>query len=162
MLIEQRLALIDLIIAEGEYLDKKKWAAWLNLYTEDAEYWLPAWDEEHSLTSDPERELSLIYYSSRAGLEDRVYRIETGLSLASSPLPRTCHTNSNLRFEECGEDVLVHSSWVTHSYRLKKSQTYFGHQTHTLRFSNDEWKISKRYIVLQNDSIDSVSDIYSV
>ena len=53
MLIEQRLALIDLIIAEGEYLDKKKWAAWLNLYTEDAEYWLPAWDEEHSLTSDP-------------------------------------------------------------------------------------------------------------
>jgi 3-phenylpropionate/cinnamic acid dioxygenase small subunit len=151
MLIEQRLALVDLVIAEGAYLDEKNWAAWLNLYTEDAEYWLPAWDDEHTLTSDPQRELSLIYYGSRAGLEDRVYRIETGLSLASSPLPRTCHTNSNFRV-----------SWVTHSYRMKKTQTYYGHQTHTLRLSADEWKISGRYIVLQNDCIDSLLDVYSV
>jgi len=162
MLIEQRQALIDVILTESAYLDEKNWAAWLNLYTEDAEYWLPAWDDEHTLTSDPQRELSLIYYGSRAGLEDRIYRIETGLSLASSPLPRTCHTNSNFRIEERGEEVLVNSTWVTHSYRLKKSQTYYGYQTHTLRLSNDEWKISRRYIVLQNDIIDSVLDIYPV
>ena len=87
---------------------------------------------------------------------------ETGLSLASSPLPRTCHTNSNFRVEQRGEDVLVHSSWVTHSYRMKKSQIYYGHQTHTMRRSGGEWKISGRYIVLQNDSIDSVLDVYSV
>jgi len=162
MLIEKRLAVIDVVIAEGAYLDEKNWAAWLESYTEAAEYWIPAWDDEHTLTSDPQRELSLIYYGSRAGLEDRVYRIETGLSLASSPLPRTCHTNSNFRVEERGEDMVVHSSWVTHSYRMKKSQTYYGHQTHTLQQVGGKWKIGRRYIVLQNDCIDSVLDIYSV
>ncbi|MFK8051118.1 MAG: aromatic-ring-hydroxylating dioxygenase subunit beta [Halioglobus sp.] len=162
MLIEQRLAVVDLVITESACLDEKNWAGWLDLYTEDAEYWIPAWDDEHTLTTDPQCELSLIYYGSRAGLEDRVYRLETGLSLASSPLPRTCHTNSNFRVEQRGEDVLVHSSWVTHSYRMKKSQIYYGHQTHTMRRSGGEWKISGRYIVLQNDSIDSVLDVYSV
>ena len=43
---------------------------------------LAAWDSEHELTKDPKSELSLIYYDSRAGLEERVLRIRSGLSAA--------------------------------------------------------------------------------
>jgi 3-phenylpropionate/cinnamic acid dioxygenase small subunit len=162
MPIDQRQEAIDIVIAEAAHLDDKDWDAWIALYEEDAQYWIPAWDDEHTLTSDPDRELSLIYYGTRAGLEDRVYRIRTGLSLASTPLPRTCHINSNFRVERDGDNILVRSSWTTHSYRLKKSNTHFGHQTHTLRLAEGGLKICKRYIVLQNDVIDSVLDIYSV
>ena len=86
---------IEVIINEAAALDHRQWDEWINLYTEDATYWMPAWVDEHNLTSDPAREISLIYYSERSGLEDRVFRIRTELSFATTPLPRTCHINTN-------------------------------------------------------------------
>ncbi len=154
---------IDIIVSEGMYLDDKDWDAWLALYTEDSEYWMPAWDDEFTMTTDPDTQLSLIYYGSRAGLEDRIYRIRTELSLASSPLPRTCHMTSNFHIEKNeSNELLVRSAWTTHSYRLKVSHSFYGHQTHTLCNTDEGLKISKRHIVLQNDSIPNVLDIYSV
>src|SRR3546814_2508739 len=76
---------------EAAALDAKDWDSWIDLYHPDAEYWVPAWDDSGRLTEDPRREISLIYYPTRAGLEDRVYRIRTGRSSASSPAPRTSH-----------------------------------------------------------------------
>ena len=154
---------IDLIISEGAYLDQKDWDRWLNLYTEDAEYWMPAWDDEHTLTDDPDTQLSLIYYANRSGLEDRVFRLRTEGSLASTPLPRTCHMNSNYRFEPQGNgDLKVHSSWNTHSYKLKIATHFFGHQEHLLRQTDDGLKIAGRKIIVMNDMIANVLDIYSV
>src|SRR3712207_6909137 len=37
-----------------------------------------------SLTEDPHREMSLIYYGNKGGLEDRVFRIRTERSSATS------------------------------------------------------------------------------
>ena len=89
---ELRRAAVELVDREGLLLDAKDWDAWLGLYLEDAEYWIPAWDDESTLTSDPNREMSLIYYPSRAGLEDRVYRIRSELSLASTRMHRRPYT----------------------------------------------------------------------
>ena len=154
---------VALIIDEAAALDHKQWDEWINLYTEDATYWMPAWVDEHNLTSDPKREISLIYYGSRSGIEDRVFRIRTGLSFATSPLPRTCHINTNFRVSENEEgDVVVHSSWVTHCYSLKVSREAFGVQEHRLRKTDDGLKICFRKITLHNDMIDTVLDIYNV
>ena len=78
----------DLVLREGWLLDTASWDEWLALYLPDATYWLPCWLDEDSITSDPQREMSLIYYANRTGLEDRVFRIRTEQSLASSPMPR--------------------------------------------------------------------------
>jgi len=161
--IEKQQQAMDVVIFEGACLDNKDWDNWINLYTEDATYWIPAWDEEHTTTNDPQKEISLIYYGSRAGLEDRVFRIRTGASLASTPLPRTCHMNTNFRFESSGDsEVMVHSSWQTLSYRLKKVTSYFGLQQHLLKEINGQLKIRQRKIILHNDMVDTVLDIYSV
>ena len=158
-----RQAAIELVDREGLLLDAKDWDAWLDLYAEDAVYWIPAWDGEHTLTKDPDRELSLIYYGSRAGLEDRIYRIRTELSLASTPLPRTVHMTSNHVVDEAAEGQLrVHSSWATHSYRLETSHTFFGSQDHLLRREGARLRIARREIVVANDRIPNVLDIYSV
>eukprot|EP01136_Pigoraptor_vietnamica_P002355 Opistho-1_new@30219 len=95
-----RHAVQDLIAREAQALDDKNWDAWLGLFTEDVEYWVPAWDSEHVLTSDPQGEMSLIYYSNRSGLEDRVFRLRTERSAASVPLPRTCHMTSNVLIDQ--------------------------------------------------------------
>ena len=72
-----------IVAREGWLLDMQMWDEWLDLYRPDAEYWLPCYLEDGSLTTDPQRQLSLIYYNSRAGLEDRIFRIRTDQSLAS-------------------------------------------------------------------------------
>ena len=160
---EVRQAAVETVDLEGRLLDAKSWDDWLKLYTEDAEYWIPAWDDDETLTEDPNRELSLIYYASRAGLEDRIYRIRTGLSLASAPLPRTVHMTSNHGVESLVDGTIrVQSSWATHSFRLGAAHTFFGSQEHVLRTTGDRLQIARRKIVVANDTIPNVLDIYSV
>ena len=31
---------------EARFLDDKEWESWLALYAPDAEYWVPAWDDD--------------------------------------------------------------------------------------------------------------------
>ena len=38
-------------------------------------YWMPAWDDDDQLVTDPQKEISLIWYGHKGGLEDRVFRI---------------------------------------------------------------------------------------
>ena len=72
---------------EARLLDDRQWDDWLACYHPDVEFWMPSWDDDDQLTTDPQREISLIYYPSRAGLEDRVFRIKTERSAASMPEP---------------------------------------------------------------------------
>jgi benzoate/toluate 1,2-dioxygenase beta subunit len=53
-------------------------------------------DSSKTLVENPQAEISLIYYARRSGLEDRVFRIETERSSASTPEPRTSHNISNV------------------------------------------------------------------
>lgn len=157
-----RRAAIDLVDLEGVLLDEKDWDTWLALYDPDAVYWIPAWDDENTLTRDPDREISLIYYGSRAGLEDRVFRLRTELSLASNPLPRTVHQTTNHRVEEDGGELRVRSNWATHSVRFDTPHTFFGSQEHWLRREGAGLRIRRREIVVANDRIPNLLDIYSV
>ena len=82
---------------EARYLDDKQWSEWLELYHENAEFWMPSWDDDGQLVTDPQTEISMIYYGHRGGLEDRVFRIRTERSSATSlPEPRTSHNISNV------------------------------------------------------------------
>ena len=86
---------------EARLLDDKDWDRWVQCYRADVEFWMPAWDDDGTLISDPKREISLIYYPNRGGLEDRVFRIKTDRSSATSlPEPRTSHNISNIEILE--------------------------------------------------------------
>lgn len=153
----------DLVELEGWLLDQREWDAWLDLYAPDAVYWLPCWKDEYTLTSDPQREMSLIYYSNRSGLEDRIYRIRTERSLASTPLPRTCHMTSIGRVLDLPNgDIQVDSNWTVHNYKLAVAHCFFGQQTHVLRPTDGVLKIASRKVILHNDVIPNVLDVYSV
>ena len=75
---------------EARFLDDKEWESWLALYAPDAEFWMPSWDDDDELVTDPQTQISLIWYGHKGGLEDRVFRIRTERSSATSmPEPRT-------------------------------------------------------------------------
>jgi 3-phenylpropionate/cinnamic acid dioxygenase small subunit len=155
----------NLLYQEAAYLDERRWAEWLALYTEDAEFWLPAWDEDGRPTDDPQTQLSLIYYNNRAGLEDRIWRIQSGLSPASSPQIRTCHLITNVRITNVVNDhPHVSSHWQVQIYRPEKQQasSYFGFYEHVLRLQGKSLQIARKKITLLNDVVESALDICHV
>src|SRR5699024_533381 len=50
----------DFLYREARLLDDRRFEEWLDYYHPDAEYWMPAWDDNGHLTEDPQREISLI------------------------------------------------------------------------------------------------------
>jgi len=153
----------DLLHREAECVDERRWDDWLALFDPKAEYWIPAWDSEDEYTSDPQTEVSLMYYGDRTGLEDRVFRLRTGRSAASTPLPRTCHMVSNVRATPAADGgCVVKAAFVTHLFKRNVSQSFYGHYEYLLQPKDGGWVIRKKKILVLNDLIDTVLDIYSV
>ncbi|MDN5420035.1 MAG: benzoate 1,2-dioxygenase small subunit, partial [Pseudomonadales bacterium] len=82
---------------KSELCDAQDWDAYVQLFDPQSEFHLPQWDSEHVYTQDPKREMSLIYYANRSGLEDRVFRLRTGKAASATPMPRTLHLINNVR-----------------------------------------------------------------
>ncbi|OGA08581.1 MAG: hypothetical protein A3G26_10160 [Betaproteobacteria bacterium RIFCSPLOWO2_12_FULL_65_110] len=155
----------DLLYREAWLLDQQRWKEWLDLFAPDCRFWVPAWNQDHELVDDPDTGLSFIYYESRGGLEDRVWRAKSGTSVASTPLPRTCHQVTNIRCEEEASGRLrVRSAWNCHIFdlRAKEQHTFFGHYTHLLAADGEKLRIAEKKIVLQNDLITGFIDFYCV
>ena len=157
-------ALQAFLYREARLLDDKQWDEWLQLYAPDAQFWMPSWDDNDELVTDPQRDISLIYYPNRGGLEDRVFRIKTERSGATSlPEPRTSHNLSGIEVLEQGEGtVKVRFNWHTLSYRYKTVDTYFGTSYYTLDTSGAQPLVKDKRVVLKNDYIHHVIDIYHI
>ena len=146
---------------KSELCDQQDWDAYIALFDEQSEFHLPQWESEHVYTTDPKRSMSLIYYSNRSGLEDRVFRLRTGKSAASNPMPRTLHMISNVRIAEReGGELEVRVNWNTLYHRQAISEQFFGRCTYHLQPVGDSWKITRKHVVLLNDTINSVLDFY--
>ena len=146
---------------ESRLLDEQQWDDWLACYHPDVQYWMPSWDDDDRLVSDPQREISLIYYPTRQGLEDRVFRIKTERSSATMPDTRTSHNISNVEIEGVhGHRVTVRFNWHTLSHRYKTDFNHFGMMRYEIDFSTDQALITNKYVVLKNDYIHQVIDIY--
>ncbi|WSG99566.1 benzoate 1,2-dioxygenase small subunit (plasmid) [Rhizobium johnstonii] len=148
---------------EARLLDDRDWDEWLTCYAKDVTYWMPARDDDDQITEDPHSQISLIYYPNRDGLEDRVFRIKTERSGASTPEPRTSHNVTNVEVLEVrGEEVDVRYNFNTLNHRYKVTDHFFGTMFVTLRSSGDQLLISAKKIVLKNDYIRQVIDVYHI
>ncbi len=142
------------LYAEARALDDRDWDTWLAFYAPDASFWMPAWDDNDGL---------LIYYARRSGLEDRVFRIKTERSSASTPEPRTSHNISNVEILSRNDSKIeLRFNWLTLSYRYKITDTYFGVSFYTLEMTGERPLIKAKKVILKNDYIHHVVDVYHV
>jgi benzoate/toluate 1,2-dioxygenase beta subunit len=149
---------------EARLLDDRQFDEWLECYHPDSEFWMPAWDVDDQLTQDPQKEISLIYYDNRGGIEDRVFRIKTDRSSATSlPEPRTGHNITDVEvLANDGGTVDVRFNWFTLYFRYNTTDTYFGTSYYTLDLSGPQPVILKKKVVLKNDYIHHVVDVYMI
>lgn len=150
----------NLIYREATLLDRREWYDWIDLYTEDAVYWVPSWASEEETTDDPELQLNLIYLRNRGGLEDRVFRIESRDSYASVPLDRTVHLVGNVLVNGDGDAIEATANCLVHSYGKKGSLTRGSLYDYALRRVNGELRISRKKITFIDDRLEGPIDIY--
>ena len=147
---------------EARFLDDREFEKWLECYADDCEYWMPAWDDDDALVEDPQTDISLIYYANKGGLEDRVFRIRTERSSATSiPEPRTSHNISNVEVIERRGDILdVRFNWHTMYFRYKTDRPLLRDVLLHDRLLGREPLIRRKTVVLKNDYIHHVVDVY--
>lgn len=150
-----------LINREAMLLDRRRWDEWIDLYTEDAVYWVPAWANEEETTTDPDTQLNLIYLRNRGGLEDRVFRIESRDSYASVPLDRTVHLIGNVLVESAGGDTVeATANCIVHVYGKKGAATRGSLYDFAFRRVDGGLKIARKKIVFIDDRLEGPIDIY--
>ncbi|WP_298397693.1 benzoate 1,2-dioxygenase small subunit [Sphingobium sp.] len=154
---------VDFLHREARLLDDRQFEEWLTCYSPKAVYWMPAWDDDDELTEDPQKEISLIYYPNRDGLEDRVFRIRTERSSASMPEPRTSHNIANVEITGEKDGVIdVRFNWHTLAHRYKETMSFFGTSFYQIDATGEQPLITNKKVVLKNDYIRQVIDVYHI
>jgi 3-phenylpropionate/cinnamic acid dioxygenase small subunit len=154
----------EFLFCEARLLDAQNWRRWLELYAEDCLFWAPATTMRGGYTADPERELNFIYIVGRAGLEARVFRLETNSSMASTPPPRTCHLVTCVVIDEAKpEQVCATAHWQTVSFNEQTGQRIrSGSYEYVLHREGGSFRITRKKIFLLEHVIDGFFDFYMI
>ena len=106
------LAVQELLHHEARLLDERRLDEWLELFTDDALYWLPI------MSSDSAAEPSIIK-DSKTGMEERVFRLTKTLAHAQNPPSRTQHDVTNIEVEQTATGLLeVRCNQTVHELRV--------------------------------------------
>ena len=130
---------------EARLLDTGQLEAWLDLFTDDATYWLPLERDQ----KDPYETSSLIH-DDRTLLELRVKQARHPRAHARVPLARTVHQVGNVMVEDRGSEVRVHSTLQLVEFRNEKQRVYGALVEHRLRKANGGYKIAHKRVDLVN------------
>ena len=93
-----------------------------------------------------------------------MFRIRTERSSATSlPEARTSHNISNVEvIERRGDLVDIRFNWHTMYFRYNTVDPYYGTSFYTIDFSGESPLIRRKTVVLKNDYIHHVVDIYHI
>ena len=130
---------------EARLLDTQQLEAWLDLFTDDATYWVPLEQGQ----KDP-LETSSIIHDDRTLLELRVKQARHPRAHARQPLARTVHQVGNILVEEGKDETRVHSTLQVVEFRNEKQRIYAALVEHRLRKVNGGYKIAHKRVALVN------------
>ncbi|MEM8564664.1 MAG: aromatic-ring-hydroxylating dioxygenase subunit beta [Pseudomonadota bacterium] len=135
-----------LLYFEARLLDQKRYEQWLDLYTDDAIYWIPYDD-----TADVRSHINLVF-DDRRRLEDRVLRQKSSHAHAIQPDPNYQHVVSNVEAWQMPDGCRrVLASQVAYEYRYGHEVHRYVYRTdHTLKQHENKWLIAVKRCTLIN------------
>ncbi len=133
----------DFLFEEAGLLDERQFDQWLDLYSEDAIYWVPA----NRLDAEPDEQVA-IYHDNYARLKERLARMRSRRFWAQNPPSRTTRTVSNVRIRSQGELLEVESRFILVELRHGRSTTISGLYRHRLRESQGDYRICRKEVLL--------------
>jgi benzoate/toluate 1,2-dioxygenase subunit beta len=131
---------------EARLLDTGQLEAWLELFTDDATYWLPLERDQ----KDP-IETSSIIHDDRTLLELRVKQARHPRAHARLPLARTVHQVGNIMvLAEKDSETRVASTLQLVEFRAERQRVWAALVEHRLRRAGGSFKIAHKRVDLVN------------
>ncbi|MCZ6887791.1 MAG: 3-phenylpropionate/cinnamic acid dioxygenase subunit beta [Gammaproteobacteria bacterium] len=148
------------LYAEARLLDDRNMRGWFDLLADDLSYRMPLRTnrlarERHLEFSSPGE--SLLFDETKASIDMRIRRLETGVAWAEEPPSRTRHLVTNVQIQPNGEDeVRVHCYLHVYRARLERQVDEFvGEREDLLRRVDAplNWQIVDREIRLDQTTV---------
>ena len=149
----------ELLYREAELLDERRFEDWLDLFTEDARYFMPM--RRNVPAEGPEREFTREgvdvnwFDEGKDTLTRRVKQIRTGVHWAEQPPSRICHMVSNVQLlgtppgEPSPAEIAVKSRFLIYRNRVEtETDLLVGKREDLLRRVDGAWRIARRKIIL--------------
>ena len=138
----------QLLYHQAEVLDERRWEEWLDLFTEDGIYWMPASADQQTGEGQPN-----IFYEDHYLMDMRIRRVEHPYAHSQAAGHRTSHVVSNVMIKsenQTSHELVVTSRFHMVEYRLDDLRHFGGKYTHTLIKSGDAYKIKLQRVDLAN------------
>ena len=148
--------------SEADLLDNRQFEEWLDLFTEDATYFMPIRRNvkfgQHQERENTRQGAGISWFDEgKWTLGKRVEQILTGVHYAEEPLSRVTHMVTNVRIHDvrdaaAGREIDAGSRFLVYQNRVEyETYIYVGRRTDTLRESSDGWSIAAREIILDQN-----------
>jgi benzoate/toluate 1,2-dioxygenase subunit beta len=135
----------DLLYREARHLDRGELRAWLDLFTGDAQYWVPLREDYR----DPDSELNIIF-DDKSRLLGRIERLESGVAYAQDPPSRTARVLGNVMAERVPGGFATEAAFVLYELRLGVTQIFAGRYFHQLVPLENGLRIRRKTVELVN------------
>jgi len=133
---------------QAELLDGKQWQEYIDLFTEDGHYWMPALPEQTTGEGVPS-----IFYEDRNLMSVRMRRVKHPDAWSQRPLRGTNHVVGNVIVEKddagTGE-LVVRSRFHMMEFRREASRHFAGSYVHHLVRTADGLRIRLQRVDLVN------------
>ncbi len=159
---------------EARLLDERRFAEWLDLFTDDVHYAMSTRGNYYPISSkavavlDPARrpnddradeDALAILDETKATLAGRVARLDTGMAWAEDPPSRTRHMIANLEVAnlettpgDAAAEVEILCNFVVYKSRSDTEQDFYvGARRDRLRRVEGVWKIARRQLTLDQN-----------
>ena len=133
---------------EARLLDERRFTEWMDLFTEDSVYWVPAVPGQES----PLNHVSL-FFDDRTHMRTRVDRLGHPSIHVQDPPSRTLHHLGRVLIEDGTQDAdepVVTSTVLMVEYRLDNQRIFPGRQVHRLRREGGSFRIALKRVDLIN------------
>jgi benzoate/toluate 1,2-dioxygenase beta subunit len=135
----------EFLYHEARLLDEQRLEEWLELFTDDATYWVPLEQNQ----ADPV-ETSSIIHDDKTLLELRVKQARHPRAHARTPLARTVHQVGNITVADSSSEILVSSTLVLVEFRAEKQKIWGALVEHRLRREGKDFRIAHKRVDLVN------------
>ena len=140
--------LIDFVYDEAQLLDTQRFDSWLELFTDDAYYWMPLTPGQE----DPRLANSLMY-EDKLLLRIRIERLAGARTYSQQPRSRCHHLLQEPRIEHVDHEAASYRMRTAFHYvetRLDDQSLFAGWATHHLVRQDDALRIKLKRVDLVN------------
>ena len=141
-------AVEQFLYRQADLLDRKEWQAWIDLFTDDGHYWMPASPEQTTGEGVPS-----IFYEDRNLMSVRMRRVQHPDAWSQRPLWGTNHIVGNVVVESddaAKGELVVRSRFHMMEFRRETSRHFAGSYVHHLVRSGDDFRIRLQRVDMVN------------